>query len=110
MTVVALSAGQKRMLGRELRDLVFRLCTAAGILLGGLWALHHQYVQPRHECPGIHTRGSAAVRAFGRCLHSDLSEIMMAWAIPIGVGALLGTLVGVMFALMIRVGRTPRVG
>lgn len=97
------------MLGRELRDLVFRVCVAAGILLGGLWALHHQYVQPRHQCSGIRASGPAAVRAFGRCLHSDLSGVMMAWAIPICVGALLGTLVGVMLALMIRLGRRPQV-
>ena len=57
-----------------------------------------------------HTRGSGVVRAFGRCLSSDLSATVGAWVIPICVGALLGALVGVMLALTIRVGRRPRVG
>jgi hypothetical protein len=110
MTVVALNARQKRMLGRELRDLVLRVCVVAGVILGGLWALHHQYVPPRHPCPGIHARGSPVVRAFGRCLSSDLSAAVGAWVIPICVGAIVGMLVGVMLALTIRVGRRARVG
>jgi hypothetical protein len=110
MSVVALSARQKRTLGRELRDFVFRLSTIAGLLLGAFWAFHHQYVAPQHPCPGIHARGSAAARAAGRCISSDLSAALGAWVIPICVGALLGMLVGVMFASMIRVGRRARVG
>ncbi len=110
MAVVALSARQKRTLGRELRDLVLRVCLVAGIVLGGFWALHHQYVAPQHPCPAIRAHGSAVAGAAGRCISSDLSAAIKAWAIPICVGALLGMFVGVMFASMIRVGRKPRVG
>jgi hypothetical protein len=34
-------------MGRELRDLVCRLSTIAGLLLGAFWAFHHQYVAPQ---------------------------------------------------------------
>jgi hypothetical protein len=110
MAVVAFSARQKRTLGRELRDFVFRLSTTAGMLLGAFWAFHHQYVAPQHPCPGIHARGSAVARAAGRCISSDLSAAIKAWVIPIVVGALVGMLLGVVLAQMIRLGRTPRVG
>ena len=109
MTVVP-NARQKRMLGRELRDFVFRLSTTAGMLLGAFWAFHHQYVAPQHPCPGIHARGSAAARAAGRCISSDLSAALGAWLIPICVGALVGMLLGVVLAQTIRLGRGRRVG
>jgi hypothetical protein len=111
MAVVALSARHKRMLGSGLRELVLRFCVGAGVLLGVLWALHHQYVPPKHPCPALHAaRGLAAVRAGGRCISSDLAAAVGAWLIPIGVGAIVGTFVGFMLALTIRLGRKPRVG
>jgi hypothetical protein len=94
-------------MGRELRDLVFRLSTIAGVLVGAFWGFHHQYVAPQHPCPGIHARGSAAARAAGRCISSDLSAALGAWVIPICVGAIVGMLVGVVLAQTIRLGRKP---
>ena len=108
MTVVP-NARQKQKLGHEIRDLVFRLSTIAGVLVGAFWAFHHQYVAPQHPCPGAHARGSAAARAAGRCISSDLSAAIMAWVIPIVVGALVGMLLGVVLAQTIRLGRKPRV-
>jgi hypothetical protein len=117
MAVVALSARHKRTLGHELRDLVFRVFVTAGILLGGLWALHHPYVQPEHLRGGlcvVHTARHAFVRtamqSVQKCVSSDLSGVAKAWVIPISVGALLGILAGFALASMIRLGRRPRLG
>jgi hypothetical protein len=104
---------RKRKLGRELREFVLRACMTAGGVLGGLWALDHQYVPPKHICnsafrghqPGA--KGVTGERLLGTCITSDLSHILLAWFIPIGVGLIIGALVGFALALMIRVGRSP---
>jgi hypothetical protein len=54
---VALSHRQLLVIGSELRDLVFRLCTAIGAFLGLDWVLKHQPSQPQHvdvdHCRGL---------------------------------------------------------
>lgn len=93
-----------------MRDLVLKACLIAGTLLGFLWALHHQNVAPRRLCGSVaqvHERGVAGTRRLEHCLSSDLSSVLLAWIIPIGVGTIAGALVGLAFARMIRLGRTP---
>jgi hypothetical protein len=104
-----MTARQKRALGRELRDTLFRLCSAAGVFLGLLWDLHHHLSAQRPsraDCP-VHSAGHAAISRFGHCLGSELSSIVLSWLIPIGIGLLLGALVGVLLASMIHLGRGP---
>lgn len=92
------------MLGRELRDLAFRGCTLAGGFIGGLWALHHQYVSPKHACqPPI--RGHRTALVGTQCVTNDLSHAILAWVIPVAAGVLIGALVGLALAMLIRVGQ-----
>ena len=88
------------MLGRELRDLVFGACSIAGIVLGGKWAAHHQYVP--HACPSA-PRGHSLL---GQCVATTLSQVLQAWLVPIGIGLIIGASVGLALAVMIRP-RTP---
>jgi membrane glycosyltransferase len=103
------TARQKRTLGRELRDVTFRLCSMVGGFLGLLWDLHHQLTAQRP--PGItcHAHGSskAMMTRMGHCIGSQLSSAVLSWLIPIVLGLLLGVLVGVILASTIRLGRTP---
>jgi hypothetical protein len=107
-----LNARQKRKLGRGLRDLVLKVCMIAGVAGGFLWAVHHQYVSPKHLCdiaPRGHrlAKGATGGRVLGTCITNDLLHILLAWFIPIGVGLLIGVLVAVPLVLMIRLGRSP---
>jgi hypothetical protein len=107
-TLVSLTARQKRALGRDLRDAVFRLCSAAGVLLGLLWDLSHSSARgrPLSGACRAHAAGHAAMGMLARCIGSELSSVILAWLIPVGVGLLLGALVGVLLASMIRLGRS----
>jgi ethanolamine transporter EutH len=109
---VVLDARRSRVLRRELRDLVFKLCSIAGVALVFLWALHHQatLAQLSRGACSRHAAGHAATITLGRCLGSELPSIMRTWVIPIGVGALLGAIIALGCALMIRVERGPRRG
>jgi hypothetical protein len=105
---VTVNARQKRALGRELRDVVFRICSVAGLVFGALWASHHRYISPAAGHGGgcaAHHAPREALRGVGRCVGTELSNAVMAWVIPGGVGLLLGALVGAMLASVIRLGR-----
>jgi hypothetical protein len=100
---------RKRALGRELRDTVFRLCSATGVFLGLLWDLHHHQSAQRPSSAGCRKHG-AHISQVGHCIGDALSSALASWLIPIGIGLLVGAIVGVAFASMIRVGRgTSRV-
>ena len=88
------------MLGREVRDLVFKACSIAGIVLGTKWAANHQYVP--HACPSA-PRGHPLL---GHCIGSMLSQALESWVIPIGIGLIIGMSVGLALTVMIRP-RTP---
>lgn len=81
------------------------LCAIAGVTGGFLWALHHQYVAPKHVCASRHL-GARKAQVLGACIGSDLSHAVLAWIIPIGVGAIIGMLVALPLVLMIRLGRS----
>jgi len=105
---MALSPQRKRALGRDLRDTVFRLCAVAGGFLALLWDVHHKVGQSAHatsDACAKHPAGSAAAGAVGHCVGSELSTVILAWLIPVAVGLLVGSLVGLALASMIRVGR-----
>jgi len=101
------------MLGRELRDAVFRLCTAAGGFLAILWDVHHRARQVPSAggagaCHSHHVAGKAATTSLGHCVNEELIRAIAAWTAPIVVGLVLGASVGLALAFMIRLGRTRR--
>ena len=107
---MALNARQKRVLGRDLRDAVLRLCAAAGGFLALLWDVHHKVGQPAHaanDACGEHAPGRAAAGSVVHCVGSELSTVILAWLIPVAVGLLVGSLVGLALASVIRLGRSP---
>jgi hypothetical protein len=106
-TSVSMTARQKRALGRELRDTIFRLCSAAGVFLGLLWDLHHRPSAQRPSSTACLEHGArhAAISQVGHCIGSEFSDALLSWLTPIGIGLLVGALVGVVFASMIRLGR-----
>src|ERR1700722_2427221 len=105
---VSTAARRKRALGRELRDLTFRLSVVAGIFAGLLWYLHHPHSSRTHSqatgCAAHHGHRLAASQ-LGHCVGSALSRELVSWLIPIGVGLLLGTVIGIALAQIIRLGR-----
>jgi len=92
-----------------LRDTVFRLSSAAGVLLALLWDLRHGSAtgRPSSAACRAHAAGHAAMGILSHCIGSELSSAILTWLIPVGVGLLLGVLVGVLLASMIRLGRGP---
>lgn len=98
---VALSRRQRRVLGRELRDLVFRGCCVAGGFLGLSWALKEHRAHPER----VHAACPAP--QFAHCVSSGLSAAMMSWLVPVLVGLIIGALVGYLVASMIRLGQRP---
>lgn len=105
---MALSSRQRRLIGRELRDIVFRLCTAGGGFVGLIWGLHHpskpQRVNPA-QC------SAHAAHPVAQCMHSiDIAGPIGAVLIPFCIGLLVGALVGLLVVSMIRLGRTPQLG
>jgi hypothetical protein len=102
---VALNARQKRALGRELRDVVFRLCTAGGLALGVLWGVYRHYVQTsqgHHRLCGAHPASRAVSHLLGRCAAAGLSDVMLSWLIPAGLGLLVGALLGLLLTSEVR--------
>jgi hypothetical protein len=80
-----MSPRRKQALARELRDLVFRACSAGGALLGLVYALHHWSTRPR-DCNG----GSDALAG---CASHTLAAGIVAFLVPVFVGAVVGAAV-----------------
>jgi hypothetical protein len=102
---VAISHRQRRVVGRELRDLVFRVCSGGGAFLGLMWALKHTDTHPSSSqvCrPQITTHEHVLTHAFAQCVGSSLASEILAWLTPVlvggGVGAVIGFLLASMFA------------
>jgi hypothetical protein len=104
---VSMTARRKRALGRELRDTVFRLCSAAGLLLGFLWALHHHQPAKRPPSRACSEHGAhhIAISLVGHCIGSEVSSALISWLTPMGIGLLVGEILGVVLASTIRLGR-----
>jgi hypothetical protein len=108
---MAFSYRQRRVMGRELRNLAFRAGSGGGAFLGLMWALKHTNTHPRASAacrPRIKAHGHVVTHAFAQCLGSSLASEALAWIGPVLVGAVAGALVGVLLASMIRLGRTPK--
>jgi membrane glycosyltransferase len=105
-TFVSMSARRKRALGRDLRDTAFRLCSAAGLLLGLLWTLHHHQPAKRPSSAACSQHGAhhLAIQV-GHCIGNEFSSALLSWLTPMGIGLLVGVIVGVVLASMIRLGR-----
>jgi hypothetical protein len=94
----------KQSLGAELRDAVFRLSVMTGGFLALLYGVSH--APKAKPCPvhhGVHHGG-----AVGRCVSGPLSEILVPWAIIIGVGLVAGAAVGLLLARLIPVRSRPK--
>ena len=85
---------RKQALIREVRDLVFRVCSGGGAFLGLVYALHHRTSQPA-KCKG----GSEALAG---CASHTLSAGIVSFLVPVFVGAIAGALVGALLASRIR--------
>lgn len=102
---------RRRLVGRELRDLVFRLGSGGGAFVGLMWAVRHTSSHARvgTACrPGVKANAHLATHAFAHCLGSSVASAILAWIIPVLVGAMVGAVVGVLLASMVRLGRTPK--
>ena len=99
------------MIGRGLRDLVFRGCTLAGGALGVSLALkNHRGPQHTTNMCRVHAHAHARVltQAVTQCIDTSLVTAILSWALPVGLGLLTGAIVGCLLALMIPIGRRPR--
>jgi len=109
---VALDPRRRRRLGRDLRDAIFRLCTAAGGFLAILWDVHHRARQANVSragaCHSHHAAGKAAMTSLGHCVNEALSRVVVAWTVPVVAGVALGASAGLAFAFAIPLGRTRR--
>jgi hypothetical protein len=108
---VALSRRQRRTIGRELRDLVFRVCSGGGAFIGLMWALKHTNTNSRASTackPHGAIHGHVATHAFAQCVGSSLASGILAWIIPVLVGAGVGAVVGLLLASSIRLGRASK--
>jgi hypothetical protein len=109
---VARSYRQRRIVGRELRDLAFRLCTIAGGFLGLNWALGHYHAQTRHATPGqCHGHTGHTQQTLTSCLRvfsSTLTSDILSFVIPVLIGLFVGAIVGCLIAVLIRTSRKPR--
>lgn len=108
---MAFSYRQRRVMGRELRNLAFRAGSGGGAFLGLMWALKHTNTHPRVSAacrPRVKTDGHVATHAFTQCLGSSLASEVLAWIGPVLAGAVAGALLGLLLASMIRLGRTPK--
>jgi hypothetical protein len=108
---VRLNARQERALGRELRDVVFRLCSAGGLLLGVLWGVYRHYVQTaqgHHRLCGAHPVSRAVSQSVGRCAATGVPEAILSWVLPAVLGLLIGALLGLLLTSEVRlVGISP---
>jgi hypothetical protein len=81
----------------------------AGVVLGMLWDLHHQPgKRPSSPACSEHGAHHVAISQAGQCIGHATSSALLSWLTPIGIGLLVGTLVGVVLASMIRLGRGSR--
>src|SRR3954454_7391441 len=94
---VALSHRRKRVIVRETRDLVLRVCGGGGAFLGLLYAVHHWNTRPAH-CQG-------GGEALSRCASHTLTAGILTFLAPVFVGGIAGTLIGALIASQIRVRR-----
>jgi hypothetical protein len=109
---VRLSQRQRRKLGAELRDVVFRLCSGGGLLLGLLWGTRHDSGKPKHvaacDTSRLAHHHTHVAGVFGHCISNGLVSGMLPILIPCGIGLGVGVLVGVLAASLIRLGRKPQ--
>jgi hypothetical protein len=102
------------MIGRGLRDLVFRGCTVVGGFLGLLLALKDYRTHAQRIPSACHTHAHAYAHAhvlahtFAQCIGTDLKADILSLGIPLGLGLLIGAIIGCLLALMIPSGRRPR--
>jgi hypothetical protein len=96
---MVLSPRRKQILMRESRDLVFRVCSGGGALLGLVYALHHWDTKPT-DCHG----GSEAL---SRCASHTLGAGVLTFLLPVFAGAIAGAIVGALLASRIRSRRPP---
>jgi hypothetical protein len=89
-----MSPKRKRVLIRESRDLVFRVCSGAGAFVGLLWSLHHWNTRPP-EC-------QFTTAAFSRCMDHTLVGSVVAFLVPVVIGMIAGAIVGALLASTIR--------
>lgn len=110
---MVLSQRQRRRLGRELRDVVFRLCSGGGLLLGLLWGVRHDSGKLAHvsacDTSRLAHHDSHVAGMFGHCISNGLVSGMLPILVPSGMGLAVGVLVGVLVASLIRLGRKPQV-
>jgi hypothetical protein len=100
-----MNARQKPSLGRELRDVVFRLCSAGGLVLGVSWGVYYHFVrtaQGHHGLCGAHQVSRAASQSIGRCAGAGLPDVALSWLIPAGIGLLFGALIGLLLTSEVR--------
>jgi hypothetical protein len=94
-----------------MRDLVFRGCTVAGGFLGLSLALKDYRTnsqRPRSTChPHVITH--AFIHSATQCIGTDLQADILSLVLPVGLGLLIGAVVGCLLALMIPIGRRPRI-
>jgi hypothetical protein len=67
-----------------LRDIVFRLCVGAGLLLALVYGVHH--APKPSSCPpqhGIHHGATV-----GQCINKGLGQVLGQWALIIAGGAI----------------------
>jgi hypothetical protein len=111
---MALSHRQRRTIGRGLRDLVFRGCTAVGGFLGFSLALKDHRGPSQSVQSACHTHAHAYAHAhvlahvFAQCIDTSLMEAVLSWVLPVGLGLLIGAVVGCLLALMIPIGRRSK--
>jgi hypothetical protein len=88
-----------------LRDVVFRLCSAGGLVLGVLWGVYRHYVQTargHHRLCGAHPVSRAVAQSLGRCAGTGLSGVLLSWVIPALLGLLVGALLGLLLTSEVR--------
>jgi hypothetical protein len=89
-----MSPRRKQVIVRELRDLVFRACSAGGGFLGLVYALHHWNSRPA-DCKG-------GADALAGCASHTLTSGVTAFLVPVFIGVIAGALVGALLASRIR--------
>jgi hypothetical protein len=86
--LVRLSHVQQRALKADARELLMRVCAAAG-LLAGMWLAMHK---PAPAVPvSCETTGKAQL---GACFNEVLFSAALPWVLSIGAGLLVGGFVG----------------
>jgi hypothetical protein len=102
---------QRRSIGRELRDLVFRVCTVGGGFLGLLYALGH-YRAATGPDTTVQCRGHVGrAHTTAGCIHaisSTFTSDALALILPVFIGLLLGACVGYLIVLTTRTDGKPR--